>query len=150
MKWGNSTWKLFHTLAEKIKDNYFMEEKNNLIHFITLICNNLPCSMCKNHAVLYLKKNPMKKIKTKDDLKNYIFNFHNEVNKRKRIKIYNYKILNEYKKINFTNTINEWLNNFKLPNYLIARDFLIKHKNHKIRTELVNYLKKNYHKFLIN
>ena len=37
MKWGYYTWLLFHTLAEKIKDEEFQTEKDNLIYFLNSV-----------------------------------------------------------------------------------------------------------------
>ncbi len=54
--WGNSTWLLFHTISEKIKDDYFLKEKNNILNYITNICYNLPCPDCSVHATNFIKK----------------------------------------------------------------------------------------------
>ena len=54
MLWGEPTWFLFHTLAEKTKDNYFPTIKNELFSFIKKICNNLPCPECAQHASRYV------------------------------------------------------------------------------------------------
>ena len=40
--WGPCTWFLFHTLAEKIKEEEFTDAKHKLLSFIANICNNLP------------------------------------------------------------------------------------------------------------
>ena len=55
-EWGNITWILFHTLACKIKDDSPVNIVNNVFSNIILICNNLPCPYCRDHASSYLKK----------------------------------------------------------------------------------------------
>ena len=45
--WGPSTWFLFHTLAEKIKDDKFPEMKLELLSIIRQICMTFTMSgMC--------------------------------------------------------------------------------------------------------
>jgi hypothetical protein len=83
MKWGEPTWFLFHTMAQKIKDEHFPVMRLNIFNTITLICNNLPCPDCANHASEYMKNINPNSIQTKQDLKLMIFQFHNVVNKRK-------------------------------------------------------------------
>ena len=44
--WGPCTWYLFHTLAEKVKEESFPLIKESLISLIIRICSNLPCPEC--------------------------------------------------------------------------------------------------------
>lgn len=83
MKWGEPTWFLFHTMAQKIKDENFGSMRLNILNTISLICNNLPCPDCANHASEYMKKINPNTIKNKEDLKLMLFQFHNVVNQRK-------------------------------------------------------------------
>lgn len=80
--WGPSTWYLFHTLAEKVNDETFNDIKLNLIHIIKLICNNLPCPDCSMHASAKMDALNINMIKSKNDLKQFLLFFHNEVNSR--------------------------------------------------------------------
>jgi hypothetical protein len=82
IKWGAPTWYLFHTLAHKVKDHSFSLIKNDLINNIISICNNLPCPKCATHASEYMSKINPNAIRTKDDFKNMLFKFHNDVNTR--------------------------------------------------------------------
>ena len=45
------------------------------------ICFNLPCPICKEHAMRFLGKVNYNNIRTKDNLITIMFTFHNEVNK---------------------------------------------------------------------
>ena len=43
VKWGEPTWYLFHTLAEKINDESFPTIREELLNVFYSICSNLPC-----------------------------------------------------------------------------------------------------------
>ena len=90
MKWGEPTWFLFHTLAYKIKDENFQQLRAELLNMIHSICANLPCPMCAGHAVDHLKSTNFLGIRTKKELINALYNFHNEVNKKKGFAIFHY------------------------------------------------------------
>jgi len=83
MKWGAPTWFLFHTMAEKIKPEYFQEVRMDLLNIIYTICANLPCPDCAKHAIAHLNSINFNAIQSKDALRFMLFQFHNEVNKRK-------------------------------------------------------------------
>ena len=93
MKWGQPTWFLFHTLAYKIKDEYFQKLRVELLDIIYAISSNLPCPMCAGHAVEYLTSINYRMIQTKQDLINVLYKFHNEVNKKKGFAIFPYEEL---------------------------------------------------------
>ena len=115
MTWGRATWFLFHTLAEKVKDEYFVQIKQELCNQIYRICSSLPCLLCQKHAVEYMSNVNFKNIKTKDDLKKMLFNFHNVVNAQKNYKQFQYNELEEkYKQGNLAKIIDNFLVNMKL------------------------------------
>jgi len=88
MRWGEPTWFLFHTLAHKLNDESFDLKKMDLLNVISSICSNLPCPDCANHASEYMKNINFYAIKTKQDLKNMLFQFHNVVNQRKGLTLF--------------------------------------------------------------
>jgi hypothetical protein len=98
--WGNPTWTLFHTIAEKINNSYYINNYMIVWNFIKDICNNLPCPFCKNHAVKYIKLVNINDIKTKEGLKKALFEFHNYVNRNSNKKVEDISILNKYKHVN--------------------------------------------------
>uniref|UniRef100_A0A6C0LAM6 thiol oxidase n=1 Tax=viral metagenome TaxID=1070528 RepID=A0A6C0LAM6_9ZZZZ len=104
IRWGPPTWFLFHTLAHKIKDEHFYKIKSELLNNIVTICINLPCPKCAEHATQYMKKINIGAIQTKDDLKNLLFKFHNDVNVRTGASLFEYNDLNN--KYNSAVTIN--------------------------------------------
>ena len=56
MKGGEAIWFLFHTLAEKIKEEHFQSNKYEMINMVKSICTNLPCPKCSDHATAYMKR----------------------------------------------------------------------------------------------
>jgi hypothetical protein len=110
--WGPTTWIFFHTLAEKIKENGFSIIGPNLILIIIQICNNLPCPDCAGHAKTFWSKVNVANIKTKSDLINLLFVFHNMVNQRKGIRPFKHCDLSYYKTKNLVDTYNKFAANF--------------------------------------
>lgn len=95
MRWGPPTWLYLHTMAEKVKESSFQQIRADMFRIICMICTNLPCSMCSTHAKEYLSKINVQSIQTKDDVKKFLFVFHNSVNARKQFKLFAYSDLDE-------------------------------------------------------
>jgi len=83
MRWGEPTWFLLHTLAEKVKPENFIQIRVSLLQTIYTICTNLPCPDCASHAKTYLDGIGFLLTPTKEDLKNVLFEFHNSLNRQK-------------------------------------------------------------------
>jgi hypothetical protein len=99
--WGNNIWFLFHSLAHKINEDKFEFHKNNIIFIIKTICNTLPCPDCSRDATAMLNKIDFNIIRNKNDLKMFIFNFHNAINAKLQKPLFNYQDLdNKYQNIN--------------------------------------------------
>ena len=94
MKWGEPTWFLFHTLACKVKEDCFQKIRGDLLNHIYSICANLPCPMCANHAMEYMKNINFNTIRTKQDLIDMLYVFHNAVNKKKNYPQFPHEDLN--------------------------------------------------------
>lgn len=80
-EWGNITWKLFHTLCVKIKEDS-LNIIPELLNEFYIICNNLPCPECSEHAVNYFRNINIKHLNSKKDLCIIMNDFHNSVNIR--------------------------------------------------------------------
>jgi hypothetical protein len=104
MKWGEPTWFLFHTIAEKIKPEFFQDLKADLLNIIFTICTNLPCPDCARHATAYMNGINFKTIGTKEALQTMLWRFHNEVNKRKGVPEFPFEELSA--KYSAANTVN--------------------------------------------
>jgi len=112
-EWGPPIWKLFHTFAEKVKEEDFNNIKQQLISFIIQICNVLPCPYCAQHAKLFWKNTKLDTIITKSDLQKVLFVFHNSVNKRTLKLTFNYENLNAtYNNKNLINEYNHFCSKF--------------------------------------
>ena len=103
MKWGEPTWFLFHTLVEKVKPERFSIIRAELLNVIYTICTTLPCPDCAKHATKYMNGINFNAIQTKEQLKDMLFTFHNEVNKRKNFPIFQRSLLDE--KYSAANTV---------------------------------------------
>lgn len=113
MKWGEPTWFLLHTLAEKIKPSSFLTIRSELLYNIYTICTNLPCPICAEHAKQYLDSINFNTILSKDDLKQVLFNFHNHLNAKKGFPIFMQEELDaKYSKANTINIIYNFMNSF--------------------------------------
>lgn len=110
--WGPSTWIFMHTLAAKIKETSFPVIGPNLILILIQICNNLPCPECSQHAKQFWSKVKTANIKSKSDLINLLFVFHNMVNKRKQLRPFKYENLQYYETRNIIETYNTFARNF--------------------------------------
>jgi hypothetical protein len=107
--WGPPIWTFFHTLAEKVNEEYFLSIKNTLFFYIKRICNFLPCPDCSQHANRFLAKVDVSKIKNKVDFKNMLYVFHNTVNKRKQKPLFSYVNVNIYKNYNVGTAFNNFV-----------------------------------------
>lgn len=80
-EWGNACWYLFHTMAYKLKKEY-EKEIPELLSMISLICANLPCPDCAQHATQTLRMMNRKVVNNRENLIQAMFQFHNMVNTR--------------------------------------------------------------------
>lgn len=130
MLWGEPIWNLFHILSINIKDEYFQSIKSELISIIIKICNNLPCPDCTSHASDYIIKTNFDKIQSNNELIFALFTFHNSVNARKGLPIYNIDDLNSrYSTMNTSKVIQDFMVAFQDKHFsirMIANDF---HRN---------------------
>jgi hypothetical protein len=126
MIWGPPIWFLFHTLAEKVKEDLFLNIKTDLLNNIYSIATHLPCPICSTHATEYFNRINFNSIQTKTDLKLMLFQFHNDVNKRKGYSIFSVDELNDkYKNAVTVKIIQNFMIHFKDRNRspkLIADD----------------------------
>jgi len=101
-----------HTLASKIKETSFPVIGPSLINVLLQICSNLPCPECAQHAKKFWSNVKSANIKTKNDLINLLFVFHNIVNKRKQLPLFRHDNLSYYITKNVVQTYNTFSKNF--------------------------------------
>jgi hypothetical protein len=126
-RWGPPIWTFFHTLAEKIKPEYFATIRLEILEQIYNICANLPCPECAKHATEYMNALNFNTILTKDDFKNMLFRFHNSVNARKGSPQFEYAELSaKYSSQNMSNVIQQFIEVFGKKSFninMIANKF---------------------------
>lgn len=109
MLWGKPTWHLLHTMAEKIQNIPFSNNRSEILQIIYTICINLPCPTCAEHAKEYMIKHKLFQIMTKNELKMFLFKFHNSVNVRKHMPIFDEQNLTQYARAIPKNIIEHFL-----------------------------------------
>jgi hypothetical protein len=112
-QWGPAVWNLFHTLAAKINENDYNLIGIELFLQIKRICDMLPCPDCSQHAKRQLNAVNIDALKTKYDLINVLFIFHNNVNIRTKKQLYNFDDLINYKSMNLISVLNAFILNYK-------------------------------------
>ena len=143
-EWGPCTWYLFHTLAEKVKEDSFPTIKDGLISMIKRICSNLPCPECAGHAQQKMNSLNVNSIRSKGDLQLMLLSFHNDVNKRVGNPMFTEQQLDEkYKTANTGNIIQYFLQTWRKPN---SNPKLLTVSLHKSRAlqEFTSWWSKNY------
>ena len=107
--WGPAIWYFFHGIAEKINPDKFNDQKNNLFKILNIVCSNLPCPDCSEHAMKEIQKINIHNIISKDDYKELLLELHNRVNIRLKIPTFSRKQLDEkYKTINLKAVIHNF------------------------------------------
>ena len=113
MKWGKPIWTFFHVMAEKMKPEYFNLVIQEFMKYILLVCGTLPCPVCSNHASEYMRAINLNNIRSKDDLINLFYNFHNVVNQRKGYAVLQKEQIPNYKTANTVAAIQEFIRAFE-------------------------------------
>jgi hypothetical protein len=145
--WGPASWFMFHTLAEKCKEEYFSELNNDILLFFRSMCYNLPCENCRNHAINTYKSIIIKNIDSKEKLKRMFMEFHNKVNNLNGKEIFTMDKLDEkYSKAN-TLVIKEYF--FHIWRQTNTNSRLMMNTMHKNRflNKFENWLDNNLIKF---
>ena len=145
-EWGNAVWLLFHTLAEKLKDEH-KAEINILLTHITNICGNLPCPDCQQHASRVINSvNKVHISASKESLIDFLWSFHNSVNQKTKAAFYPKESLVIYKRANTVNIIKNFIvimsaasNNQKTMLNSFHRELYIK--------QFTDYIKNNLYKY---
>ena len=147
-EWGSVTWYLFHTLAEKIKPEFFDQEKHNIIKQIKQICSILPCPDCKSHAMNYLSKVNFSLITTKETFKIFIMNFHNSVNHRHKKKLFTIEeVNNKYKNAILFNIVKGFLKTYNKRSGNIRLNLLGSMEKQRCLKDFTSWIQGNFYKF---
>ena len=143
-RWALPCWFFFHGMAEKISKSFYEKEHEGVNGLISLISKNLPCPFCRVHASNYITRNPIKNVKTKDELKDYLYKFHNDVNKRIGHKVFEKTILMRYETINIEKAY-IFFNQQFYGAYIVNHDFNHWRRN-MVQEKVKEYLRNNWDK----
>jgi hypothetical protein len=147
MTWGKAYWLFFHTIAVKIKPEYYLQYRDHLFGIVTEICNNLPCPNCAQHASEYIKKIDVKSLKTKDDFIMCLFIFHNSVNKRKSFPEFSVdELRSKYSTANLKNIINYFIHYYRMD-YRSIRMIADTMHRQRSATRILQWLQSNVNLF---
>jgi hypothetical protein len=147
-EWGNAVWLLFHTLAEKIKDDN-VSELPIIVSHITQICNNLPCPDCQQHASNVMTQvNKSSISSSKDALIDFLWRFHNDVNKRTKTAFFTKESLNVYKTANTHNVVRNFI---RIMSATANNERTMLHGFHRnlYMKQFIDYINKNINKYNI-
>ncbi len=147
--WGRYTWALFHFLCENMKDEYVGEALPQVKKIIWTVCSNLPCPVCRRHAMLYLSKpsNGFKNAQTKTELRKFMYEFHNLVNVKTRKNTFDENNLTSYSRIQFDTILVGWQKYFSLL-HVDQYTFREETNRKKIKMEVIKYLKERSYIFV--
>ena len=112
MIWGKYTWIFFHTLVEKIKDELFFQYKDMICAMILNLCSCLPCPTCKDHAMETLRKKNIFNVRSKEELKIFMYQFHNTVSHKKGMHMPDLSILEQYQYTNLRRATRDFAQHF--------------------------------------
>ena len=147
IRWGEPFWNFFHILAEKVREGEFQTIRKGLLDMIFIICSNLPCPDCKTHALQIMKSTNLNHISSsKENLINFLWEFHNHVNKKNKGEFYPKEKLEVYKTANTKKVIVSFItimsatsNNEKTMLHGFHRTLYI--------TKFKSYINENIHKY---
>ena len=91
-----TTWVLFHSIGQQIKNADFYMIGKDLLQIIRNICENFPCNECSDHSIKYFESLDFNNIQTSDDFIEFLWNFHNYVNSNKGLDFFPKDKLNIY------------------------------------------------------
>ena len=144
--WGNAVWLLFHTLAEKIKEEH-TGEINVLLTHITNICGNLPCPDCQQHASRVMTSvNRANIASSKQSLIDFLWSFHNSVNQRTKTAFYPKESLEMYKRANTQNVIKNFITIMTATSNN-SRTMLNGFHRNLYMKQFIEYIKTNLYKY---
>jgi len=83
--WGRAVWTFLHVMAQNVDERRFRAEtrlREDVRALLELVCSNLPCPDCRQHAAKHLASVQWGAVGTRWDLQLMLFFFHNKVSQR--------------------------------------------------------------------
>jgi hypothetical protein len=122
--WGPPIWIFLHSFSVNISEEGYARVGGQFFSFLTRICRMLPCPDCADHATKFISLVKLQTLKTKYDMANMLCNFHNSVNKRKRLPFFHNLRLSSYEKVNILSAFNNFVIAFTLPSQRLMNESL--------------------------
>jgi len=146
--WGPQVWAFFHTIAEKVDAGFFIQKRETLINIIKQIASLLPCPICREHALQNLTKINFAYITTKERYIQFLFEFHNIVNRMLNKPEFAENKLEQYKSYNLEKV---WQNFYAVMyrNYFNQRNLNESMLRRKMLSEIQLFLITNKRHFQI-
>ena len=142
--WGPKIWYLLHQISYNYSNNPSYNEKNMYYKFFNYIPNIIPCNICRNFYIIFIKKYPIiSYLENKDLLIDWVILLHNAVNYKLKKPILNRpSIDNLYKSLDI-NVIRDLLlilkNKYRKSDYIIFVTLLVCiFPNNHIRKHLIS------------
>ena len=144
MPWGKPIWYFLHCLAANIDETFFINNRMETLKIFYMICINLPCHICSEHAKQYLDSINFNNLKTKESLVKCFYLFHNEVNRRKKFSLFTENNLHKYNNVHMQKVTNDFLNAY---NTSIKLNIYSMSRNQAYKT-IRQWINKNYNHFM--
>jgi len=145
--WGNLCWYLFHSSAYRLKEDR-IDLIPNLIYIFINICHNLPCPDCREHSKIILSRVNFRQIKTKESLVKFLFEYHNNVNKKLKKPEFSRKDHdNLYKRAKLGNILKKWNGVMKMESHN-QHDMMMSVSKNNMRNKVLDFFntnKKGFH-----
>jgi hypothetical protein len=144
--WGPPVWIFLHTFSVNISEYGYSKIGTQFYSYLTRICRQLPCPDCSEHATKFISNVKPGMLKTKYDMANMLCYFHNVVNSRKKLPIFNNSNLSMYEKVSIISAFNNFVKAFTIPsqrlmNDTLHRKMLVTQIQKFLQTNLVYFVK---------
>lgn len=140
--WGPATWKLLHCMVLKV-DNLEPNQLIELKNAIMRIVSNLPCPYCTSHALSNIASSNFKMINNANDLKLFMFQFHNKVNQQVNKKLITYEEhVPLYCNLNMEQVLQDFLNIYQKQIGGVTMMLYAFHRKQML-IDVVNFFKRN-------
>jgi hypothetical protein len=148
--WGPPTWRLLHCMCLKITDILTPPQLQDLKNIIERLVSNLPCPMCSGHAIAYFKSNRFQQVQTIQQLRTFLFQFHNSVNARiQKILLTYEEHLLVYRYMNMETVVQNMFDVYQNMNSTNVTMMLYSFHRKTVLHELHKYFKQNHRLFIL-
>ena len=141
--WGPATWKILHCMVLNASNDIQPSQLIDLKNIILRIISNLPCPYCTAHAITHISKSNFNIIQNINDLRVFMFQFHNKVNQQLNKILITYEQHNDIMcSLNFKQVIFDFINIYQSKNAGVTMMLYNFHRKQMVQ-DLYKYLKIN-------